>query len=266
MGNIRLIDQFKNFAPGILTAPFWMDFTRIDTLFIDNVGTPITTDGQFIKVVKDANGTAFAMNATAATNHITYKTNIVNGKSVGRFAAGTNRYLELLATTAPSNGITTGAALPLSNQITRTGATVILAANFTADATQRGAYSDNVGGYWYARYLLSGGQVQFLASAFDSGTDKQAILPNFPNSTWQIITYRQGATQLQIRRNAGAWTTVGSTGPASLVGSVRFGTGFTSNGPIVDLAHHAVFKSALTDAECLQVEQAFGASVGVSVP
>lgn len=247
---------------------FWFDFTNPLTMYKDTAGTLVTADGDDITVIRDANGTAICLRENPGVPYLTYKVAVINGNSVGRGPGGalTTHFHSAALTTAPANGIPTGGQRTLAQIFTagKNAMTAIAAVNFTADASPRHFIGDDVGGFWYSRYVLNAGQCEDTFSCFDAAVDKQVVFLT-PQTTWAVLTWRQGLTQNQARRNGAPFSSIACTGPATLANFFRFSSGFTFAPFLGDIAELALFPSALSDADCLQVERFFGSKVGIVI-
>lgn len=78
---------------------WWWDFSDANSLFQDDAGTiPVTTDGDPIGKVNDKSGNGKHLTQSTPTKKPTFKTNIVNGKSIARGDGG-----DVLAGTLSTN-------------------------------------------------------------------------------------------------------------------------------------------------------------------
>lgn len=78
--------------PSIPGLAAWFDFSDASTLFTDAGTTQVSADGNAIYQVNDKSGITTPLVQTTAGDRPLYKTNIVNGKSVARFAATDDIY------------------------------------------------------------------------------------------------------------------------------------------------------------------------------
>lgn len=266
----RRLDQFV--VPRVPAALVgngihWYDFTDATTMYSDAVGTNVNADGQNIIVIRDKNRNPFCLRENLA-GWMTYKVAIVNGRSVGRAAgAGATQFKHLQATVSAGSGIPTGpGSLPLTSVFTNgnKAMTAIMVVNLTADGTARQLIGDDTGGYWFSRVTISAGSCVLLCSVFDSGTNKQVSI-TYANSSWAVMSWRQGLTLNQMRRNGGAFQSIGSLGPQVMSNQFRLGRGFTSTPYVGDIAHLVLFPTALSDDTLLTIEKYLGGTVGISI-
>ena len=251
-------------VPADLEAAHWYDFTDPSTMYTDESGTLVSADGDQIKVIRDKNGQAFCLRQN--NNWMTYETGEVPAGPIGRMAGSGTLHRTLRATTVAGGGVPTGSDLNLSAIFTngKNSMVSIFVVKLTADGTVRGTISDLTGGYYFGRSTISAGSHVFMVSCFDSGSNKQ-VSKTITNSTWAVFTWRQGATQNELRVNGGSWSSVGCTGPQTLGENFRFGQGFTSNPMVGDIAHLVMSADLLSDAELLAIEQYLGATVGLTI-
>ena len=254
-------------VPDALELGQWYDFTYAPSMYKDYLGTLVDADGDPIYVIRERGNKPFCLR-TNDPDWMDYRVGAVNGNSVGRYSGqdADNFFKSLRATVSPGSGIPDGGPLNLSHVFTngKNQMTCVLAIRLNAESTEANVTSDHSGGYWFSTVQLVAGNTRFKISTFDTGSNKQVSI-DYTNDTWAILSWRQGATQNQVRRNGGAWSSVSSTGPADLGNNYRFGSGFVFRTQVGDIAHIALIPSALSDADLLEVEQYLGASVGITI-
>lgn len=90
----------SSFNPLSLSPLAWWDWSDSSQLYTDSgLTTLVSADGDPIGGIKDKSGSNYHLTQTDPTKKWLYKTNIQNGKSVGR-PDGVNDYLEVAASTS----------------------------------------------------------------------------------------------------------------------------------------------------------------------
>lgn len=89
-------DGDVTFAPDDVTGlTLWVDFSDSDTLFVDSVGTKVSSDGDAIKIANDKSGNDFHVSQESVVGYRPlYKTGIKNSLSVARFD-GSDDYFDI---------------------------------------------------------------------------------------------------------------------------------------------------------------------------
>ncbi len=176
-----------------------------------------------------------------------------------KLALGTD-YYNLFA--KPAGTASFGSTIPTSNIWTTSNA-ICIWAGIIDDC-----HSD--GGGYYANDILIGDDSGYIAmAAYKSGTDAIVqvganIAENtnitVPLGTAVVLTMKHSGGQLRIRQNGGSWSSVASGTTGYLGGNVS-----VNYKAAVRMAQMCTYKSAITDANILEVEKYFGAKIGVTI-
>lgn len=245
----------------------WADMTDNTTLYASSGGSTVSTDGNTVGLVASKGGTGTGLLQVVSGARPTYKTGVVNGKSVLRFD-GTDDYFEAINQTG---GATTG-YITLANLITAANGVVIAACSIaSADAAQANVYENDAvfsetGGYFGMNVSdPTGANVTLHSYNFDAGgVDTGSI--SVPRSTFAVISMRHSGGNLSIRKDGGSWTTVASANTGDLSGGPRVGCNYTVSRFLpFDLVHLAVSSSAESDASIYAVEQWMASQMGYSI-
>lgn len=91
--NRRIVLRPDIFSPLYISGLFiWFDFSDVSTLYVDNLVTNVSADGQAIYAIKDKSGNARDATQPNLDSRPLYKVNIKNGLSAG-LGVGSNDYL-----------------------------------------------------------------------------------------------------------------------------------------------------------------------------
>ena len=242
----------------------WIDATNPALLYQTSGGSLVSADGQTVDVAQDAGGLSRCMRQSTSGDRPTYKTNIVNGKSVLRFDGSTD-FMVGNTTSAPG---TAASSLACSDLVSASAGTYIVALNVAsarsaqANAYQNdGIFADQIGDNLGLSVSLSGATITFYAYNHDGSRDQATVMG--AQSTWHVVSMRHGGGNLEIRINGGSWVTVASGNTTQLTQPPFTGKGLTFSEPQWDLAHEAWWNVALSDGDVTAVEDYFAAQLGL---
>lgn len=252
-------------APSLVAGlQLWIDATNPALLYQTTGGSLVSADGQTVDVAQDASGLARCMRNSTSGERPTYKTNIVNGKSVLRFD-GTGDFLVGNTTSAPG---ATASSFPTGDLSSASAATFIVALSISsARSAQFNAYQndciygDQVGNNLGLSISLSGGTITFHAYNHDGS--RQTTTVTGAQSTWHIVSMRHASGSLQVRINGGSWSSVSSGNTTQLNQPPFTGKGLIGSEPQWDLAHAAWWNVALSDGDVTSVEDYFAVQLGL---
>lgn len=258
--------------PTIAGNTGWWDWTNPYQVIVAP-GYPYhpTTDGEAI-YYNNSYGNYSGYHRTIQQNNVlgmgNYKPALINGKSACRFDSdnsirGNFERRAIDAYTSPGT-------LTVTDLFSTTGKTVIMAISIQVTSAQvaGGTYNNNP--------LLgdTGNRFQIGCQTIDAsncyltpynydGTEDVVQL-SVPKNTWMIIAVRHDGTNLSIRRDSGAWTSVASGATNSYTGDVTLGL---SGGHFTewDMAHFATFNVALSDANIRIAEAYMAQQLGITL-
>jgi hypothetical protein len=225
----------------------WYDFTDVATLW-QNTGltTPITADGQTIKGVSDKSPNANHL--TEATNGPTYKTAIINGKSIARFD-GTNDVL---------------AKDPLSTSLTQPYTVFLVGkAVNSASALLNDPWMDGKTGSRGHAVMTNSGNNGKWGSFYGGSVSDSTV--NDDDSTHVFQATASGATSV-LRIDGGADTVSGDPGTNTLT-CLTVASNVNAGGSAfaeIDLAHLALYTGDLTNTDKDALGEYFAAAMGTT--
>lgn len=252
-------------APSLVAGlQLWIDATNPALLYQTTGGSLVSADGQTVDVAQDASGLARCMRNSTSGERPTYKTNIVNGKSVLRFDGSTD-FMVGNTTSAPG---TAASSLACSDLVSASAGTYIVALNVAsarsaqANAYQNdGIFADQIGDNLGLSVSLSGATITFYAYNHDGS--RQTTTVTGAQSTWHIVSMRHASGSLQVRINGGSWSSVSSGNTTQLNQPPFTGKGLIGSEPQWDLAHAAWWNVALSDGDVTSVEDYFAVQLGL---
>lgn len=216
----------------------WVDFDDITTLFQDTAGTsPVTADGQQIGKALDKSGNGNHVTRTPSAALI-YKSNIQNGKGVGRYNVQSLLSASIQAVGADGTWTCFAVCDPSSY------------------SSIRGiAGQDGTGTRVFQFRYTTSGYIEVIA--FNSTGTPFTATGSTEISTFAIAVAKRGATSIQAWLNGNATASVGTTGtPASTSRPFAVGATNDTNGlPMAgDIGELIFYPSALSDAGMITVQ------------
>lgn len=117
----------KAFAPTDVTGlRAWYDFSDATTMFTDAGTTPVSSDGDLIYRANDKSGNNYHVSQDASGKRPSYKVNIKNGLSVGRFVGSDNNLNRASTSVLDVCGVSTGTIFSVLMETTGTGGGVFI--------------------------------------------------------------------------------------------------------------------------------------------
>lgn len=258
-GGAQAPDMFGNLT-------LWVDATDVTTLYDASGGSQLTTDAQTAGMVLSKGSINRGLFQGSSTAEPAYRTGIVNGNSVLRFDNSDDNFFvtDRSGTTAGSN--VSAATLLGAGDYTYILALSILSASQTSGSTYANHRVLGDSGGYLGLYVknIDGGTCYLQGYSYDSGGDKHADIA-VNKGEFLVVTVKHDGSNVKIRVNGGAWTSVASGDAASASSAMAVsypGTPYNCN---MDLVQLAMYSAAMADADILSVEQYMGASIGVTI-
>lgn len=201
-------------------------------------------DGDAVATWTDSSGTGNTASQSVALNRPTYKTNILNGLPVVRFASVSVNYMTI--------------ATPLLFNTSGANASMFIVIKQTTSATV-GVLSVGNGG-WFLRYTS-------VTSASYAHVGQTVITQTVVNQ-FNVLQVRRAGLNTEIGVNGtlqapvlqGGYTV--ATGLANYIGVLTDALGNPMNG---DIAEIVLYNTTLTDPQQLQVARYLGGKYGITV-
>lgn len=204
----------------------WFDFSDANVMFTDNGSTKVSADGNLIYRINDKSGNNYYLAQSTESKRPLYKTNIVNGKSVGS-----------------TIGITNGELRGNTFNSSTTGATIFIVVYYTGVGA---FYMQNYVRFYTADYY---GKIRnYAGSWLDSA-------PNvFPEQEWGIISFDMDTNCSITQYKNGTSVKTGDAGTISSniltaifsSGSANYGIGY--------VGETVMYSGILASADRAQVE------------
>ena len=238
----------------------WIDGTDSNHLLDGWGGAPVTVDGESVYAARNKFNTSNGMVETGLPPKL--KVGAVNGLSALSFAGASASSMRA------DNG---SAALPISTFFTSTVKVVVVgvkigAANpYTGSAFESDAIIADSDGYYGLYATDDGASGQVTLRGYNYGGDSHQITQSVAKDQWVIATLSHQSSQLRLRVNRGAWTTLASGATFAMTALLRIASTGTPANRSIEIAHVVGFNQTQADAAISAVEGWMAGQLGVSL-
>ncbi|GDY37210.1 hypothetical protein [Acidovorax sp. NB1] len=238
----------------------WIDGTDSNHLLDAWGGAPVTADGASVYAARNKLNTSNGMLETGFPPKL--KVGAVNGLSALIFEGASASNMRA------DNG---SAALPISTFFTTTTKVVVVgvkisSANpYTGSAFESDAIIADSDGY-YGLYVTDDGvSGQVTLRGYNYGGDSHQITQSIAKNQWVIVTLSHQSSQLRMRVNRVAWTTLASGATFAMTALLRIASTGTPANRTMEIAHVAGFNQTQADAAISAIEGWMAGQLGISL-